>query len=99
MFRVLPAREMQKYIIAHNNGYRFKLPFLESEFIERHFYMPSDRAIKNGIYKHPMTKLAQIHWPGFFKDSKTSPFQVDFSTGNIGIKELSLLNSEEITKR
>ncbi|WP_159565622.1 asparagine synthase-related protein [Budvicia diplopodorum] len=98
MFRIIPAREMQKYIIANNNGYRFKLPFLENNFIEKHFYIPSNQTIKYGIYKYPMIKIAQTYWPGFFNDSKTSPFQVDFSIGNISIKELSLLKTKENTK-
>ncbi|SUB83913.1 Asparagine synthase (glutamine-hydrolyzing) [Pragia fontium] len=90
MFRILPAREMQKYILSQQQGYQFKLPFLETDFIKRHFYISSHQSIIDNIYKYPMTKLAKHYWPGFFKDSKTSPFQVDFNTGSLGIKELSL---------
>lgn len=97
MFRVLPAREMQKYILAESFGYRFNLPFLEQCFVTKYFYLPPSNCIKSGVYKYPVVTAAKKYWSDFFYNSRTSPFQVDFNTGrekitNFSVKYISKFN-------
>lgn len=90
MFRMLPAREMQKYTLAESFGYRFNLPFLEKNFVTKYFYLLPSNSIKSGVYKYPIVTAAKKYWPEFFRDSRTSPFQVDFKTSGETITEFSL---------
>ena len=46
--------------------------------------------MKKGLYKYPITKLAQKYWPGYFESSKTSPFQVNFKIGTTDLKQYSI---------
>lgn len=90
MFRMLYSREMQKYLVCQNEGYKFCLPFIETNFVSKYFYTPSSLSIVNNTFKWPMFKLATELWPTEFKKSSTSPFQVEFSVGNKNVKDLSM---------
>lgn len=90
MFRILPAREMQKYLLAESLNYAFKLPFLEKTMVDKYFYLDASCSIKQGIYKYPITCLAKTFWPGFLNSSRTSPFQVEFTTEKLTVKQFSL---------
>lgn len=90
MFRMLPAREMQKYILAESFGYRFNLPFLDQSFVTKYFYLPPSNSIKSGVYKYPVVTAAKKYWSDFFHNSRTSPFQVDFNTGGETINNFSI---------
>lgn len=89
MFRMLPAREMQKYLLAKKYNIEFKIPFISRLFLDE--YMPSDSAfsIKGETYKFPMHSLAQKYWPGTFTSSATSPFQVEYKLGSNNLLEMS----------
>ncbi|TEW55738.1 hypothetical protein E2R68_05015 [Psychromonas sp. RZ22] len=90
MFRVLPAREMQKYLFAKKYNITMVAPFLEPKVIQTLLFMSNESSIKDGLYKYPITKLAQKYWPGHFEKSKTSPFQVNYSVGCGDLKNYSL---------
>lgn len=90
MFRVLPAREMQKYLLSNKYNIAMVKPFLDEMVIKEMFPLSNDETIKNGLYKYPITKMAQSYWPGVFNDSKTSPFQVEYKIGSKDLKELSI---------
>lgn len=89
MFRILPAREMQKYLLAKRYNIEFKLPFISKTFLDE--YMSSDSAfsIIGKTYKYPMQALAQKYWPGVFSSSATSPFQVEYKLGSSNLLEIS----------
>ncbi|WP_404408569.1 hypothetical protein LG272_11025 [Pseudidiomarina marina] len=89
MFRVLPAREMQKYVNVPS-GINILLPFLDDEVVSELFFTPSNKLIRNGIFKAPMVHIAKSHWPSFFSKSKTSPFAVFYKVGSTNIVEYSL---------
>lgn len=90
MFRILPAREMQKYLLAESSGFKFKLPFLEKCIVDKYFYLDARNSIKQGVYKYPITVIAKKIWPKFLTSSKTSPFQVEFTTEKQTVKQFSL---------
>lgn len=90
MYRMLPAREMQKYALSESLGIVFKLPFLETETVNKYFYVSPSFSIKERVYKHPIVSAAKQYWPGCFNSSRTSPFQVEFETGGLSVSEFSL---------
>ena len=90
MFKILPAREMQKYLLANKYGVRIVAPFLDEEVIKKLIFLDNDSTMNSGLYKYPITKLAQKYWPGFFETSKTSPFQVNFKIGTSDLKQYSI---------
>lgn len=90
LFRVLPAREMQKYALAKKKGYAFKLPFLEKSIISKYFYLRLSLCVQDGVYKYPIVFLAKKYWPGYIGASQTSPFQVEFKTGTMTVRDFSL---------
>jgi asparagine synthetase B (glutamine-hydrolysing) len=90
MFKVLPAREMQKYLLADKYGVKIITPFLDEEVIKQLIFLDNDLTMTSGLYKYPITKLAQKYWPGFFETSKTSPFQVNFKIGTSDLKQYSI---------
>lgn len=90
LFEVLPVREMQKYSMCSESNVNVVTPFLDSEVISKLLYMKNGETIVSGIYKYPITLLAQKYWPGTFKNSSTSPFQVNYDLKGNNIKEFSL---------
>ncbi len=90
LFRVLPAREMQKYLLAKRYNVKIVAPFLDVDVINSYFYADSKVTIKDGLYKYPITKLAQQYWPGYFINSKTSPFQINYKLGFSDLKDFSI---------
>ena len=89
MFKILFAREMQKYLLSEKNGFEFSLPFLQNDFIAKYFYAPPCLSISKPQYKLPLLNLAKKYWPDFFNTSKTSPFQVEFTVEDTNIKDFS----------
>lgn len=90
MFRILPSREMQKYLFCNKYDITMVLPFLDSYFIEQYFHLDCINNIVAGVYKFPLKSLVDEYWPGMFNGSQTSPFQVNYSLRHKSIKELSL---------
>ncbi|TMP13896.1 hypothetical protein CWC04_17975 [Pseudoalteromonas sp. S2893] len=90
LFRVLPAREMQKYLLAKKYNINIVAPFLDDDLINAYLFTPNSETIKKGIYKYPITILAQRYWPGYFETSKTSPFQINYRLGLNDIKSFSI---------
>lgn len=90
MFDVLPAREMQKYLFLQSNNINLVAPFLDAKVISDLFYIEEEKLIVNGVFKHPITQMANYYWPGYFDSSNTSPFQVDYSMSHGDIKEYSI---------
>ena len=91
LFDVLPAREMQKYLFASQFNISLITPFLDDALIKSLISTENDKTIVNNTFKFPITEIAMQYWPGEFKSSATSPFQVDYSLGNDDIKGLSIL--------
>ncbi|MDH5905128.1 asparagine synthase-related protein [Vibrio splendidus] len=90
LFDVLPAREMQKYLYSKENEIDIVAPFLHEDVINKLFNMTDDQLIRDGLFKYPITIMAKNYWPGYFKDSSTSPFQVDYTLKNCSIKDISV---------
>lgn len=90
LFRVLPAREMQKYLLAKKYNINIVAPFLDDDLINSYLFTANSETVKNGVYKYPITKLAQHYWPGYFETSKTSPFQINYRLGLNDIKSFSI---------
>ena len=90
LFRVLPAREMQKYLLAKKYNINIIAPFLDDDLISAYLFTPNSETVKRGVYKYPITKLAQYYWPGYFETSKTSPFQINYRLGLNDIKSFSI---------
>ena len=90
LYRVLPAREMQKYLLADKYNIKIVAPFLDERVIKTLFSISNDQTINKGLYKFPITKMAQTYWPGYFETSKTSPFQVNFKIGTTDLKQYSI---------
>lgn len=90
MFKVLPAREMQKYLLAEKYNVKILAPFLDEKIIMKLMFLDNSVTMKKGLYKYPITKLAQKYWPGYFESSKTSPFQVNFKIGTTDLKQYSI---------
>lgn len=89
MFRILPARELQKYFGKPKNV-NLLLPFLDDLIISKLFYLDPDLLIDKGIFKKPMVNLAKRFWPRFFNSSNTSPFEVIYDVGGVGRVNFSL---------
>jgi asparagine synthetase B (glutamine-hydrolysing) len=90
LYRILPAREMQKYLLARKYNIKIVAPFIEQSIIARYINLDKKHTVKGGVYKYPMTKLANEYWPRFFKNSKTSPFQVNFTLKTHSLSKYSL---------
>ena len=90
LFRILPAREMQKYLLAEKYNIKIIAPFIDKNFIEQFIDLDRKYTVQNNIYKYPLTKLANEYWPSLFKKSKTSPFQVNFTLKTNSLSKFSL---------
>ncbi|MFA0203970.1 asparagine synthase-related protein [Vibrio breoganii] len=89
MYLVLPAREMQKYSLAKSENIIIRAPFLSRDVVEELIFSDNNKLIKDGFYKYPITKLAQEYWPGRFRTSSTSPFQVNYDLSGANAKNYS----------
>lgn len=90
LYRVLPAREMQKYLFSKKYNIEIVAPFLDEKVIKSLLFLNNEELIKDGLYKYPITKMAQKYWPNKFEKSKTSPFQVNYRIGFSDLKEYSI---------
>lgn len=84
MFRILPAREMQKYVLPSEQA-RFVLPFLDNALIERVFSMHERGLMRGGIYKKPIYDCAARYFGDAFKNVTTAPFYVKYDIGGQGV--------------
>ena len=78
LFRILPAREMQKYYLIRKVGIKVLMPFLERDLIERVFSMEDSFFIRGHCYKWPVYAAASKYYGKMFKKVKTSPFYVKY---------------------
>ena len=90
LFRILPAREYQKYLMSARSGVKFVCPFLEDSVIEKYFFIDRDITNRQDVFKAPIVDIARRYWPGRFLNVATSPFQVDFSVSGGDVKRFSL---------
>lgn len=81
LFRIIPAREMQKYQSMPANFEVF-LPFLESRFIERCFNTRDEFFISATKRKKPVFALLRRLQPVYGKSRRTMPFHVEYRLGN-----------------
>jgi len=89
LFKILPVREMQKYLLANKYNVKFHLPLLDKKIVHEYLGLDESLTVKNGVYKYPITRMAHEYWPDFFKNSKTSPFQVNYKIANGDVKSFS----------
>lgn len=90
LYKVLPAREMQKYLFSKKYNIEIIAPFLDEDVIKSLLFLSNEQLIKDGLYKYPITKMAQKYWPNKFDNSKTSPFQVNFKIDASDLKQYSI---------
>ena len=92
MFRILPAREMQKYkLLSESNS--FLLPFLDTGLIERVFSLKEDMLISGGTYKKPVYDATEKYFGNRFRNISTAPFYVRYDIGSdkeTGLQEFSI---------
>ncbi|MCD4811327.1 hypothetical protein K8R14_01830 [bacterium] len=80
LFRIIPAREIQKYQSMPAN-FEIFLPFLESRFIERCFNTRDDFFISGTRRKKPIFDLLRRLQPIYGKSRRTMPFHVEYGLG------------------
>jgi len=80
LFRIIPAREMQKYQSMPANFDVF-LPFLESRFIERCFNTRDEFFISATKRKKPIFALQRRLQPVYGRSRRTMPFHVEYGLG------------------
>lgn len=76
-----------------------EIGFLYDELIQKLISLDNSLTMNAGLYKYPITKLAQKYWPGFFERSTTSPFQADFTIGTSDLRQYLINYNNENSKK
>lgn len=101
LYSVLPAREMQKYVLPEKLGFQVCLPFLDRKVIDYVFSVPVKTFFFNGSPKTELFALGDLFFPGEFSQKKTTPFYVSYplqpvneSVNMEGVKKYTILDKE-----